>query len=107
MVSPRTAKQWAAATGTRARPEQPTAPLALHHSPSRTGQQMVKQIVRLRPRHRLGPVQIAGRLGMPASTVHAVLPRPPDRHNRHNRRQDPNCLTAGEPGTRVSDHLAI
>jgi hypothetical protein len=31
--------------------------------------------VRLRWRHRLGPVQIAGRLGVPASTVHAVLVR--------------------------------
>ncbi|MEU4842380.1 hypothetical protein AB0F99_29480, partial [Nocardia testacea] len=29
----------------------------------------------LRWRHRLGPVQIAGRLGMAASTVHAVLVR--------------------------------
>ena len=35
----------------------------------------MRQIVRLRWRHRLGPVQIAGRLGMPASTVHAVLVR--------------------------------
>ena len=31
--------------------------------------------VRLRWRHRLGPVQIAGRLGTLASTVHAVLVR--------------------------------
>ena len=30
---------------------------------------------RLRWRHRLGPVQIGGRLGIPASTVHAVLVR--------------------------------
>jgi hypothetical protein len=36
---------------------------------------MVRQIVRLRWRHRLGPVQIAGQLGVPASTVHAVLVR--------------------------------
>ena len=36
---------------------------------------MVRAIVRLRWRHRLGPVQIGGRLGMPASTVHAVLVR--------------------------------
>jgi transposase InsO family protein len=35
----------------------------------------VRRIVRLRWRHRLGPVQIAGRLAMPASTVHAVLVR--------------------------------
>jgi transposase InsO family protein len=36
---------------------------------------VVREVVRLRWRHRLGPVQIAGRLGMPASTVHAVLVR--------------------------------
>jgi transposase InsO family protein len=35
----------------------------------------VRQIVRLRRRRRLGPVQISGRLGVPASTVHAVLVR--------------------------------
>lgn len=75
MVSPRTAKKWAdryrheGEAGMADRSSRP------HHSPSRTGQQVVKQIVRLRWRHRLGPVQIAGRLGMPASTVHAVLVR--------------------------------
>ena len=37
--------------------------------------QLVRAIVRLRWRHRLGPVQIAGRLGVPASTVYAVLVR--------------------------------
>lgn len=36
---------------------------------------MVKRIVHLRIKKRLGPVQIAGRLGMPASTLHAVLVR--------------------------------
>jgi transposase InsO family protein len=36
---------------------------------------MVRKIVRLRWRHRLGPIQIAGRLGIAASTVHAVLVR--------------------------------
>ena len=35
----------------------------------------VRRIVGLRWRHRLGPVQIGGRLGVPASTVHAVLVR--------------------------------
>ena len=35
----------------------------------------MRAIVRLRWRHRLGPVQIAGRLGVPASTVYAVLVR--------------------------------
>ena len=35
----------------------------------------MKKIVHLRIRKRLGPVQIADRVGMPASTVHAVLKR--------------------------------
>lgn len=44
-------------------------------SPTRTPQPVVRKIVHLRCKQRLGPVQIAGRLGMPASTVHAVLTR--------------------------------
>ena len=36
---------------------------------------MVRRIVSLRRRHRLGPVAIGDLLGMPASTVHAVLVR--------------------------------
>lgn len=46
-----------------------------HWHPNRTPQPVVKKIVHLRIKKRLGPVQIAGRLGMPASTVHAVLVR--------------------------------
>jgi hypothetical protein len=46
-----------------------------HSSPTRTRPEVVRQVVHLRWRQRLGPVQIAGRLGMPASTVHAVLVR--------------------------------
>jgi transposase InsO family protein len=52
-----------------------TVPHAPHHSPTRTRQPLVRKIVHLRWKQRLGPVQIAGRLGMPASTVHAVLVR--------------------------------
>jgi DNA-directed RNA polymerase specialized sigma24 family protein len=36
---------------------------------------MVRKIVHVRLKQRLGPAQIAGRLGVPASTVHAVLTR--------------------------------
>ncbi len=46
-----------------------------HSHPNRTPQALVKKIVHLRIKKRLGPVQIAGRVGMPASTVHAVLVR--------------------------------
>ena len=44
-------------------------------SPNKTPQPLVRKIVHLRWKKRLGPVQIAGRLNMPASTVHAVLVR--------------------------------
>jgi transposase InsO family protein len=44
-------------------------------SPRRTPPPLVRKIVHLRWRKRLGPVQIAGRLNMPASTVYAVLVR--------------------------------
>ena len=75
MVAPRTAKKWAdryrveGALGMVDRSSRP------HTSPTRTAPSKVRQIVRLRWRDRLGPVQIGGRLGMPASTVHAVLTR--------------------------------
>ena len=43
-----------------------------HRSPSRTPAPLVRKIAHLRWKQRLGTVQIGGRLGMPASTVHAV-----------------------------------
>jgi hypothetical protein len=46
-----------------------------HHQPNRTPQPVVRKIVHLRWKQRLGPVEIAERLGMAASTVHAVLVR--------------------------------
>ncbi|WP_067504610.1 IS481 family transposase [Actinoplanes sp. TFC3] len=74
-VSWRTAKRWAdryreqGAEGMQDRSSRP------HHSPARTPRPTVRKIVHLRWKQRLGPVQIGGRLGMPASTVHAVLTR--------------------------------
>jgi transposase InsO family protein len=44
-------------------------------SPHKTPEHLKRQILRLRWRYRLGPVQIGGRLGVPPSTVHAVLVR--------------------------------
>lgn len=44
-----------------------------HYQPNRTPARRVKKIVDLRIRLRLGPIEIADRLGMAASTVHAVL----------------------------------
>jgi transposase InsO family protein len=75
MVAPRTARKWTdrylaeGATGMADRSSRP------RRSPTKTPTHVVRQIVRLRWRHRLGPIQIAGLLGLPASTVHAVLVR--------------------------------
>ena len=75
MVSVPTARKWAArfeAEGMAGMQDRSSRPRA---SPCRTAELVVRQIVRLRWRHRLGPVQIGGRLGVPPSTVHAVLVR--------------------------------
>ena len=75
MVAPRTAKKWAdryRTDGPAGMADRSSRP---HSSPTKTSPTMVRTIVGLRWRHRLGPVQIAGRLNMQASTVHAVLVR--------------------------------
>ena len=75
MVSVPTARKWAArlrAEGPAGMQDRSSRP---HTCPHRTPEPVVRQIVQLRWRHRLGPVQIAGRLGLQASTVHAVLVR--------------------------------
>ena len=46
-----------------------------HHSPNRVPQPVVRKIVHLRWKQRLGPVQIADRVGLAPSTVHKVLVR--------------------------------
>lgn len=75
LVAPRTAKKWAdryRSDGSAGMVDRSSRPRT---SPTRTSPAVVRRIVRLRWRHRLGPVQIAGQLGMQASTVHAVLVR--------------------------------
>ncbi|MCE5289012.1 MAG: IS481 family transposase [Nocardiaceae bacterium] len=75
MVSPRTASKWAnryRAEGKAGMADRSSRP---HRSPTKTPEAVVRRIVKLRWRRRLGPVQIAGELAMPASTVHAVLVR--------------------------------
>jgi transposase InsO family protein len=75
MVAARTAKKWAdrfrteGAAGMADRSSRPRS------SPTKTDLQLMRRIVKLRWRKRLGPVQIAGQLAVPASTVHAVLTR--------------------------------
>ena len=46
-----------------------------HRSPNRTPQPLVRKIVHVRCKRKVGPVEIAGIVGVPASTVHAVLRR--------------------------------
>lgn len=46
-----------------------------HRSPTRTRVRIEKRVKHLRTKRRLGPVQIAGRVGIPASTVHRILVR--------------------------------
>jgi transposase InsO family protein len=74
-VSWKTAKKWA----DRYRCEGPAGMVDRssrpHHQPNRTPLPMVRRIVHLRWKQRLGPVEIGDRLGLPSSTVHAVLVR--------------------------------
>jgi transposase InsO family protein len=74
-VSWRTASKWAQ----RYRDEGPVGmndrSSARHTQRSKTPQPVVRKIVHLRWKQRLGPIPIAVKLGMPPSTVHAVLTR--------------------------------
>jgi transposase InsO family protein len=74
-VSWRTAQKWAK----RYRDEGPAGMVdrssAPHHQPNRTPPPVLRKIVHLRWKQRLGPVEIGDRLGMASSTVHAVLVR--------------------------------
>ena len=75
MVSVVTARKWAArlrAEGVAGMTDRSSRPRCM---PTKTPLPVVRQIVKLRWRKRLGPVQIAGELGLPSSTVHAVLVR--------------------------------
>jgi len=74
-VSPRTAKRWAdryrewGPAGMADRSSRP------RRSPTRTAQAVERRVVRLRIRKRWGPRRIAAKLGLPHSTVSAVLRR--------------------------------
>ena len=74
-VSPSTARRWAAryrVAGPAGMVDRSSRP---HHSPRRTATRTERRIIKLRCTRRWGPARIAGRLGLPASTVHAVLVR--------------------------------
>ena len=70
-----------------------------HKSPNRTRRPLVRKIVHLRTKKRLGPVEIASRAGVPASTVRAVLKR------CHLNRLSHVDVASGEPARRYErDH---
>jgi len=74
-VSWKTANKWAEryrAEGPAGMFDRSSAP---HRQPNRTPAPVVRKIVHLRWKQRLGPVEIADRLGMQSSTVYAVLRR--------------------------------
>jgi hypothetical protein len=74
-VSRPTATRWAAryhALGPAGMADRSSRP---HHSPRRTPAPLVRKIVQLRWRKRLGPAQIAAQVGLAPSTVHAILVR--------------------------------
>jgi transposase InsO family protein len=74
-VSWKTAKKWAdryEAEGPAGMADRSSRP---RRQPNQTPVSVVRKIVHLRWKQRLGPVEIGDRLGMPASTVHAVLVR--------------------------------
>ena len=74
-VSPTTAWRWAhryRQAGPAGMTDHSCRP---HHSPHRTPTRTERRIISLRVTRRWGPARIAGRLGLPASTVHRVLVR--------------------------------
>ena len=74
-VSWPTAKRWADRYRTLGEAGMVDASSRPHTSPNRTPAPVVRKIVHLRWKQRLGPVAIADRVGLAPSTVHAVLVR--------------------------------
>jgi len=74
-VSPTTAKRWAdryRSDGLAGMTDRPSRP---HHCPRRTPRRVERKVLHLRVKKRWGPARIACRLGLAASTCHAVLRR--------------------------------
>jgi transposase InsO family protein len=74
-VAVTTAKRWAEryrSEGVAGMTDRSSRP---HRSPSRTSRRVERRVLQLRHAHRLGPVRIGWRLGLPASTCHAILRR--------------------------------
>ncbi|GAA2360350.1 hypothetical protein GCM10010246_58350 [Streptomyces cuspidosporus] len=74
-VSHTTAARWAGRyrrLGTEGMHDRSSRP---HHSPRQTPTRVEQQVVRLRREHRIGPVRLATRTGIAASTAHRILVR--------------------------------
>ena len=74
-VAVTTAKRWAEryrAEGPAGMTDRSSRP---RHSPNRTPRPVERRVLHLRTTKRLGPVRIGWRLGLPASTCHAILRR--------------------------------
>ncbi|MEV0370386.1 IS481 family transposase, partial [Streptomyces sp. NPDC050636] len=74
-VSHTTAARWAARyrqMGTAGMCDRSSRP---HHQPRRTPAAVENHVVRLRREHRIGPVRLATRCGVAASTAHRILTR--------------------------------
>ena len=74
-VSWPTAKRWADRYRRYGRAGMDDASSRPHHSPYATAAPVVRKIVHLRWKQRLGPVQIADQVGLAPSTVHKILVR--------------------------------
>jgi transposase InsO family protein/transposase-like protein len=74
-VSWPTARRWAGRYGRLGPAGMGDASSRPRHSPNTTPQPVVRKIVHLRWKQRLGPVQIAAQVGVAPSTVHKVLVR--------------------------------
>lgn len=70
-----TAKRWADRYRTMGEAGMGDRSSRPHHVANRTPPFLVRKVVHLRWKKRLSPIAIGARLGMPASTVHAVLTR--------------------------------
>ncbi|RPF39321.1 homeodomain-containing protein [Streptomyces sp. TLI_185] len=74
-VSHTTAARWASRYrrhGADAKHDRSSRP---HHQPGRTPAAIEEQVVRLRREHRIGPVRLAARCNIAASTAHRILHR--------------------------------
>ncbi|MBB3666300.1 transposase InsO family protein [Prauserella sediminis] len=97
-VAHTTAARWAGRYrhgGERATDDRSSRP---RHSPQRTSRAVEEEVLRLRDEHKIGPLRIAGRVPVAASTVHQVL-------RRHHRPSLAACDRAtGEPVRRYERH---